>query len=256
MNLDQIINYLWDRRDTSFNYILSYQQKLIKKKKNKKDLSPDKLFSYFDEKYLEKYDDFIKLLDNYNLKLGIVDNYTGQQLIEIDIFLTNFLNSQPGDFLKMHLKKYYIENQNIKDYLFQIWFEIFDRKGNGIKDSCGFEHVFVGELYSNTNVGGYHNWIKFYLDEKNNKTDYYGYFMEENNCIVSIQSLFNGVKKRVGSFFIGIDPYTEFCIFTICFMYHSNIIKIKLDGVDIEINNYSYFIDNKFYISTTFPKIC
>ena len=80
--------------------------------------------------------------------------------------------------------------------------------------------------------------------------------MEENNCIITLQSSFNGVKKRMGGFFIGVDPYTEFCIFTLCFMYDSEKIKVNLEGVDIEINNYHYQIDNKLYISTTFPKIC
>ena len=42
-------------------------------------------------------------------------------------------------------------------------------------DSSGFEHVFVGETKSGTEIVGFHNWIQFYLQEKNHHLDYKGY---------------------------------------------------------------------------------
>ena len=42
-------------------------------------------------------------------------------------------------------------------------------------DSCGFEHVFVGETRKR-DVIGFHNWIQFYLQEKQDHIDYHGYF--------------------------------------------------------------------------------
>lgn len=42
------------------------------------------------------------------------------------------------------------------------------------KDSSGFEHVFVGESRAKE-VIGFHNWIQFYLQEKQGNVDYQGY---------------------------------------------------------------------------------
>ena len=42
-------------------------------------------------------------------------------------------------------------------------------------NSCGFEHVFVGETREH-DVTGFHNWIQFYLQEKAGRLDYRGYF--------------------------------------------------------------------------------
>lgn len=42
-------------------------------------------------------------------------------------------------------------------------------------DSSGFEHVFVGETKSGAEIVGFHNWIQFYLQEKNRHLDYKGY---------------------------------------------------------------------------------
>ena len=69
MNINEIINILWNNADKDFDYNLLYQNKL--KKKNNEDKSEEKLFEYFDETKLCKYRDFINLLDNYELKLGI-----------------------------------------------------------------------------------------------------------------------------------------------------------------------------------------
>ena len=52
----------------------------------------------------------------------------------------------------------------------QYWFQTYSRFGNGPPDSSGFEHVFVGEIYrfdsNDAMVMGFHNWMRFYLEEK------------------------------------------------------------------------------------------
>ena len=42
-------------------------------------------------------------------------------------------------------------------------------------DSCGFEHVFVGESREH-HMLGFHNWLQFYLQEQKGNIDYRGYF--------------------------------------------------------------------------------
>lgn len=52
------------------------------------------------------------------------------------------------------------------------------------EDSCGFEHVFVGETKNGQEVMGLHNWVQFYLQEKHNHVDYKGYKARDNKDTV------------------------------------------------------------------------
>ena len=120
------------------------------------------------------------------------------------------------------------EKEDFVKLLYYIWFEYYRRqrpKNNGdsnnsnqstslsslSKNSCGFEHVFVGEVkprkmkknneaFSNSDgkaasdgnepgVVGFHNWIQFYLEELKGNLDYRGYILQtprgykrKNNC--------------------------------------------------------------------------
>lgn len=51
-------------------------------------------------------------------------------------------------------------------------------------DSCGFEHVFVGETRHGKEILGLHNWVQFYLQEKRNQIDYKGYVARKNKTRV------------------------------------------------------------------------
>ena len=45
-----------------------------------------------------------------------------------------------------------------------------------VRGSCGFEHVFVGEVQPYLGkVLGFHNWIQLYMEEKNKNLNYMGY---------------------------------------------------------------------------------
>ena len=41
----------------------------------------------------------------------------------------------------------------------------------------GFEHVFIGEI-KNGEVSGFHDWVHFYQQEKENAIDYLGYLSQ------------------------------------------------------------------------------
>lgn len=55
-------------------------------------------------------------------------------------------------------------------------------------DSSGFEHVFVGETKSGTELVGFHNWIQFYLQEKNGNLDYKGYKAKNTDLVTLRQT--------------------------------------------------------------------
>ena len=50
-------------------------------------------------------------------------------------------------------------------------------------DSCGFEHVFVGETKSGSEIIGFHNWVQFYLQEKSTHLDYKGYKARDHDLV-------------------------------------------------------------------------
>lgn len=52
------------------------------------------------------------------------------------------------------------------------------------EDSCGFEHVFVGETKYGREITGLHNWVQFYLQEKHGHVDYKGYKARDNKDTV------------------------------------------------------------------------
>lgn len=52
------------------------------------------------------------------------------------------------------------------------------------EDSCGFEHVFVGETKYGKEIMGLHNWVQFYLQEKHDHVDYKGYKARDNKDTV------------------------------------------------------------------------
>ena len=44
--------------------------------------------------------------------------------------------------------------------------------------SCGFEHVFLGEVDQKSGeVSGLHNWVQFWIEEKKGNLDYRGYIL-------------------------------------------------------------------------------
>ncbi len=56
--------------------------------------------------------------------------------------------------------------EEFRVYLNELWFGTYDR---GAPDSSsGFERVFMGEIDSENEVGGYHNWIKYGQADRQN----------------------------------------------------------------------------------------
>ena len=72
--------------------------------------------------------------------------------------------------------------------------------------------VFVGEV-KNGQISGFHNWIRFYLEEKAGNVDYRGYIKprsrkstaqtNDDDPVLTLQFKWNEVEKFVGTSFIG-----------------------------------------------------
>lgn len=149
-------------------------------------------------------------------------------------------------------------------------------------DSCGFEHVFVGETKSGTEIIGFHNWVQFFLQEKNSHLDYKGYKARINDLVgaphgrdvfvrptltcppplqpdqddhvLNLQFSWHGVVKPVGSAFIGTSPEFEMAIFTIIFLMNterSTTVVVNIDQCQMEL----VVVRQGRCLGTAYPKL-
>ena len=59
-----------------------------------------------------------------------------------------------------------------RSYFDTIWFGLYTR-GGGPLGSSGFEHVLVGEIKDG--ISGFHNWARFWEEERIGEMNYLGY---------------------------------------------------------------------------------
>lgn len=109
-----------------------------------------------------------------------------------------------------------------------MWFKLYTRERGDGADSSGFEHVFVGEI-KNDKISGFHNWIRFYLEERKGNINYKGYIKprgvqshdditNDDDHILTLQFEWNDVEKMVGTNLIGVSPEFEMALYTMCFL--------------------------------------
>jgi len=190
---------------------------------------------------------FIELLNNYVVNFRPKETYTEKELNEIYVFLETVQHTKvfqlATDYIESELNER-IKGQ-FKEKMFSLWFQFFTNwfKGRSIDFCSGFEHVFVGEgHYRTTNnagialgeIGGYHNWIKFLLDEKTGRVNYLGYNYglsnnegPDNPHVVTLQMIWelrdlNGdliaeMFKSKGGFFVGTSPECELAMGTVAY---------------------------------------
>lgn len=116
---------------------------------------------------LETYKLCERMLDNYALdrsKREIVNQDEVKEEIEfIDKILTTPPIKTARDYLEKALNLT-ITHSIMAAMIKESWFTI--GKAGNQPDASGFEHVFVGEQASKTTeVGGYHFWYKYFLDD-------------------------------------------------------------------------------------------
>ncbi|MEL6496095.1 MAG: hypothetical protein AAFQ41_13385 [Cyanobacteria bacterium J06623_7] len=239
------------------------------------DLTQKPLFYRVDESKFQQYTTYgklIALLDNYlfdNQKSEII---TRAEKAEIDLFLDNICQTEAiaiaYEYIVKQLKVDFSQT-SFKAKLRQIWFELYTNFFGSVpvKDASGFEHVFVGEgKYTRPRadeakiggeISGYHSWVKFYLDERQDKANYLGhnYLIEgnigvDNPYVVTVQMRWRDLDKQTGlpielfkkrgCFFIGTSPECEMAMGTVAY-YESQIgYKFRDEKRAITINGAKY----------------
>ncbi|KAM8980476.1 poly(U)-specific endoribonuclease isoform X1 [Sarcophilus harrisii] len=250
--LSKLFNQLWDADVNRFrpgrDYAISLQGKadfVPQGVHRTTDHASQALFLWVNEGRLQStktFAAFISLLDNYETSTGIAEVVTPEEEAENNLFLDALLETEV-----MKLTHQYLVRKNwskpsrtdFKAQLYRIWFQLYTREGHQGPDSCGFEHVFVGETRRGRDILGFHNWVQFYLQEKRGNIDYKGYVArkhksrpDEDDQVLNLQFSWKGLVKPVGSTFLGVSPEFEFALFTVVFLQSQE--KVTRELVRIE----------------------
>ncbi|OXB56525.1 hypothetical protein ASZ78_008789 [Callipepla squamata] len=204
---------------------------------------------------------FIRLLDNYQRATGREEEVTAEELREQDVFLQEVMKTELMRklFAFLHHKNRYGSEQEFLRDLKEMWFGLYSR-GDGERDSSGFEHVFSGEIKKGK-VSGFHNWIRFYLLEKQGLVNYYSHNFDgpwdTYPDVLGLQFSWDGFYKEVGSAFIGCSPEFEFGLYTLCFIARpGRACHLSLGGHSVSIQTYpwtkSTYGHGKKYIATAY----
>ncbi|KAI1905433.1 hypothetical protein AGOR_G00016130 [Albula goreensis] len=272
--LSKILNELWkldsNRLKPGKDYTISLQGKagfVEYGSNNARDRARAPLFSYVNEdklRSLETYAHFINLLDNYEMSTGKAEMVTSEELMEERLFLDSIMETE----VMKSAHKYLVSKgqsstdpDRFKTQLYDIWFRLYHRDRSGGADSCGFEHVFVGETRQGREIMGFHNWVQFYLQEKHGNVDYKGYrardkkdMPDEDDHVLNLQFSWKGLVKPVGSSFIGVSPEFEVALFTIVFLISNDKVTnviVQVDEYHLEVVVYRYGRS----IGTSYPKL-
>ncbi|NXU72561.1 ENDUA protein, partial [Oreotrochilus melanogaster] len=256
--LSELFNKMWDmdvnRLTPGKDYTIDLQGKASAVHPGDsavQDRAARHLFHNVNEEHLKSiktFATFISLLDNYEASTGVEEVVTPEEIAENNCFIDAILETEVMKLAHEYLLKKNLAKPNLADFknqLYDIWFQLYARKEGDRPDSCGFEHVFVGETRRGKQILGLHNWVQFYLQEKHNQIDYTGYITRKNKTrpdkddqVLSIQFRWKGLVKPIGSTFIGVSPEFELAIYTVIFLLAEEKIareRVKIEEYELQI---------------------
>ncbi|XP_017574143.1 poly(U)-specific endoribonuclease-A [Pygocentrus nattereri] len=260
--------YALDSNKASPSEIIINPQILIPNSETsaKNDLSPLPLFKQVNEASLfskPTYKAFIALLDNYERKTGTSESVSSVEVQEQEKFLMETMkNTHLGKELYSFLnsKGYYSSWDEFLEDLKMMWFGLYSRN-NGKMDSSGFEHIFSGEI-KNGKVSGFHNWVRFYLLEKQGLLNYYSHSFDgpwlSYPDVLGMQFMWDGYYKQVGSAIIGSSPEFDLAVYSLCYITRpGKLCRLRLGGMQLNIQTYTWdnttYGDGKKYIASAYP---
>ncbi|KAM6928101.1 uridylate-specific endoribonuclease A [Xenentodon cancila] len=260
--------YALDSNKASASELIVDPQALVSNSQtgSQNDLSSRPLFRYVDEAALfsrPTYAALLAVLDNYNRMTGQTENMSSQQLAEQDRFLNETMsNTELGRelFAFLYTKGVYKSEEEFMQDLKMMWFGLYSRSNNKL-DSSGFEHIFAGEIKGGK-VSGFHNWIQFYLQEKNGELNYYSHSFNgpwtTYPDVLGMQFMWDGNFKKVGSAVIGCSPEFDFAVYSLCYITRpGKQCRLSMDRKELIIQTYTWnnssYGDGKKYIGSAFP---
>ncbi|KAG1653594.1 hypothetical protein FOA52_009101 [Chlamydomonas sp. UWO 241] len=202
-------------------------------------------------------------MDNYSAQTGTGETDSQQERAEQSAFLDAIMETGPMQFCHKYLVakgKVPADVKGFKNALYQMWFSFYRREQQN--DSCGFEHVFLGER-KDGEVSGFHNWMMFWIEECKGHVDYKGYMhprnrsevVDNNDRIISCQLSWHGDIKTVTTMFIGTSPEFEFALYTLYFVAGQERTMVMIDGYEVELRCYRIRSQQGDKIGSCFPDL-
>ncbi|KAL6732713.1 hypothetical protein Aduo_003444 [Ancylostoma duodenale] len=231
--------------------------------RNDVDNAKNHFFTKVNDSFLSKpsFKRFIALTDNFYRETGIQEPRVSvrEEQEEINAFLDEILKSGPWQLLYKSLneKKHPFAKDPVtfRKTMYQLWFWHYSR-AKGKTDTSGFEHVFIGEE-KRGEVSGLHNWVRFYLLEKNSteQFDYKGFIVKRGEVMASLKFIWKGALKKSGSLLIGTSPEYDMALYTMCFLSRrgKELCEVELDGCPLSVTSYEMVQNNKLFIGTIYP---
>lgn len=189
---------------------------------------------------------FMALLDNYERDGDEDEIVTKVEQREMDRFLRELMRTPHMRYAHKVLVAWGSASPDPARFaakVFDIWFSTYSTSGRrGPKSSSGFEHVCVGEEKTDRDTGrasitGFHNWIRFWSQERAGNVDYRGYVgaaERGESRVVSVRFAWDDDDpetelKPVSTFLIGTSVAFEFAMFTIAFLGYGG--ECKQNGI-------------------------
>lgn len=275
-SINHAVQQMWgldhNRLTPDVDYVLNVQKG--KKPYWKEDDAPDPLFTSIDKdaRLRPTYSTLIALLQHYSDE----DTVSSKKVVsdpsnckQVWAFLDAIMQTAPMQFCHKYChandpkKRVPSDHQGFTRLLHRIWFERYPRSHGGRKDSSGFEHVFVGEI-KDDQVSGFHNWVRFYMEERRGRIDYRGYIKpksktdalaDSNDHVLTLQFFWKGVEKIMGTSFIGTSPEFEMAVYITCFLVGNEENKVELDtGTDLFGLNIKCYTMGRDKIGSSYPE--
>ena len=131
---------------------------------------------------------------------------------------------------------------DFKAVLHQTWFRRYTREVRD--DTCGWEHVFSGEVDAGGKVIGLHNWVAFAVEEAAGRANYYGHIPPKKGAtaagdpLISIQFAWKGSAKDISSMFVGASPYCELALYSLLFLGGAEETRLVVGGLAATVKTY------------------
>ncbi|NXH01265.1 ENDOU endoribonuclease, partial [Loxia leucoptera] len=214
---------------------------------DRRDRSPQPLYRYVNEELFSKptYASFIKLLDNYQRATGREEEVTAEELREQQRFLEEVMNTE-----LMRKLFVFLQGKSVLRYspprCSQVQpppgvlrYSPARAGGSSRRPLCVLGEVKKGK------VSGFHNWIRFYLLEKQGVVNYFSHNFngpwDTYPDVLGLQFSWDGFYKEVGSAFIGCSPEFEFGLYTLCFLARpGRACHLSLGGHRLSVQTYPW----------------
>lgn len=207
---------------------------------------------------------FYDLLDNYTADTSVAERRSAEKDAEERAFLEEIMKSRPMRYAHALLAAKGLAPASageFREMLQHAWFSTYTR-GDTRDSSCGFEHVFCGEIGDPDGDGrrqcaGLHSWIRVLEQEGKGKLNYFGFVprrggknaapVTPEDKVVTIQFSWDPnpsadpnvvVTKELSTMLVGSSPELEVALYSLFFFAGVEEANICLDGNNLRVRVY------------------